>query len=75
MTIINPCPFCDLQTAKLETVKRTLKIKGVDVTSDYKVFICSKCKQEYTTDEIDEINVKNFKYQFSKITMKQTPKQ
>lgn len=59
--MINTCPFCDLQTVKLQTVERTLKVKGGDVTADYKVYQCENCKQEFTTDEIDQINVDNFK--------------
>lgn len=59
--MINTCLFCDLQTVKLQTVERTLKVKGLDITSDYKVYQCDNCKEEYTTDEIDQINIDNFK--------------
>lgn len=59
------CPLCN-SPIDLQTVKRTLKIKGLDITADYKVYQCDNCKQEFTTDEIDQINIDNFKECYKK---------
>lgn len=55
------CPFCNAHMLEYTTVKCTLKVKGEDVTTDYSLCRCKNCEVEFTTDEIDQINIDNFK--------------
>ena len=67
---IDFCPLCGSEEMNAVTSKQTLKVKGVDVTADYTVFMCNSCKEKFTNDVLDEINVSTFKEQHKLQNMK-----
>jgi hypothetical protein len=56
MKKIDECPFCEGQ-AILETQKRDLVYRKESFCINQYYYKCAKCKEEYTTNEADEVSL------------------
>lgn len=57
------CPFCEnLSEVKIEEISITFRKEEYHVFQHY--YFCQKCKEEFTTTELDELNIKQVYNQY-----------
>ncbi len=50
------CPFCDgIADLKIEPIKITFRKEDFNIQKQF--YKCNKCKEQFTTDELDEVNI------------------
>ena len=57
------CPVCD-ERAKLISEEVSRNYKGIVLIIQEYYYWCKNCNFEFTTNEIDEINIKNIKKEY-----------
>ena len=50
------CPFCDgIADLKIEPIKITFRKEDFNIIKQF--YKCNKCKEQFTTDDLDEVNI------------------
>lgn len=64
--ILSVCPICD-DSVKLTSEKVTRRYKGRELIIQEYFYKCDSCNYEFTTTEVDEINVETTKEAYNKL--------
>lgn len=64
--IIDACPICG-QIVKLTSEEVTRKYKNKELVIEEYFYKCENCNYEFTTTEVDEINIETTKQSYQKM--------